>query len=85
MLPSWKGRPKHHIATNVGRYLQSGSLKESKVLISGNTWSGPYRLETGTLAVRLDISQTAAERRLHVRYKFDAAKKKQRMLEFTLS
>jgi tetratricopeptide (TPR) repeat protein len=84
-LPRWKGRPKHHSATNVGRYLQSGSLKESKIVISGNSWSGPYRLETGARSVKLDITQTAAERQLHLRYKSEVAKKKLRILEFTLS
>jgi tetratricopeptide (TPR) repeat protein len=85
MLPNWKGRSKHHIATNVGRYLQSGSFERSQVFVSGDTWSGPYRLETRPLSIRLDISQTAVRQRLHLRYKSDTAKKKQRMLEFTLS
>lgn len=84
-LPSWKGRPRHHVATNVGRYLQSRALRKSAMLISGNLWSGPYRLEAPPLSIGFDIPQTEVRRRLHLRYTSEESKKRRRILEFAQS
>jgi tetratricopeptide (TPR) repeat protein len=83
-LPSWKGRPRHHVATNVGRYLQSRALTKSPVSISGNTWSGPYRLDLDPLTISFDITRTEVQQRLHLHYESEATKKKEKMLEFTV-
>lgn len=67
-LPSWSGRSKHHIATNIGRYLQSGAL-HPKLVTARGLWSGPYRLNTAPDGIEFDLPLHKVQRVLQVRAK----------------
>src|ERR1700676_5610396 len=54
-LPSWSGRSNHHIATNVGRYLQSPKFEKFQLVTAGTRWSGPYRMNIDALSLNFDI------------------------------
>jgi len=63
-LPSWKGKRKHHIGTNVGRYLQSESV--SRLVTARTMWAGPYRLAVDRSAISFDIALTDVRTRLQL-------------------
>jgi tetratricopeptide (TPR) repeat protein len=71
-LPAWSGRSRHHIVTNVGRYLNWLDRREIKVVQAESGWAGPYRLNVRADAIVFDIPIEAASRRLG-RQQFHAA------------
>jgi hypothetical protein len=64
-LPSWRGKTRHHIGTNVGRYLQAFERAEFEPVIAQNRWAGPYRLGIGS-AVSFDVPIAEVRKRLGV-------------------
>lgn len=84
-LPSWRGKSRHHIATNVGRYLQSRELKESGLVDAGSVWSGPYRLNLSSASVKFDLPRFQVMKALQIRGVEPTSRKRRDLLEFTLA
>jgi hypothetical protein len=84
-LPSWSGRPRHHIVTYVGRYLESPELSRAKLIAARTMWAGPYRLCTDALSVGFDIPVFEVRKRLQLRPRPTSAAKREELLEFALS
>jgi tetratricopeptide (TPR) repeat protein len=82
-LPSWKGKRKHDISTNVGRYLQSIDAK--RLIESRTTWGGPYRLSANPLSVAFDVSLDTARKRLRLSSKQPTEPTRDATLQFTRS
>jgi hypothetical protein len=83
-LPSWAGKTKHHITTNVGRYLQSIERSGISLEIEGGRWAGPYRLTSPALSIEFDVPLDEARKRLRLPVQHTPAKHKE-LLRFTLS
>ncbi len=83
-LPSWSGRSKHHIATNIGRYLNSTEFERSKLVIAITIWSGPYRLNASAAGIKFDVPVDEVRKRLRVREKRSPSIERARLLRFTL-
>lgn len=84
-LPNWTGRRNHHIATNVGRYLESPEIDQAQLVEARNTWAGPYRLNLDTLAVGFDIPLFEVRKRLHLRPRPASMTRRDKLIRFTLS
>ncbi|MBV9760287.1 MAG: hypothetical protein JO340_06980 [Acidobacteriaceae bacterium] len=82
-LPTWKGRRKHDISTNVGRYLQSRDAK--RLIGSRTTWGGPYHLSADPLSVDFDVSLPTARKRLRLSSKKPLESTPDVTLQFTRS
>lgn len=82
-LPNWVGRPKHNIATNVGRYLKSPELDRIPLVEARSTWAGPYRLIVDALSVNFDVPLVEVRRRLRLRAQDPSATPRDRLLRFT--
>ncbi len=84
-LPSWSGRSRHHIATNVGRYLASRQLTQFALVTVQAKWAGPYRLNTDPLSVEFDISLFEVRKRLHLRPRPASATRREDLIRYTFS
>jgi hypothetical protein len=65
-LPCWSGKTHHHIATNVGRYLQAFEQAGVKSVVVKTRWAGPYRLQMSASTIQFDIPVAEVEKRLRV-------------------
>jgi tetratricopeptide (TPR) repeat protein len=83
-LPSWSGKTHHHIATNVGRYLQAIEQAGLRLVVVGTRWAGPYRLQTSASAIQFDLSISEVEKRLRIERQQPAIQKTE-LFRFTLS
>ncbi|HJQ69594.1 MAG TPA: hypothetical protein VKA70_11510 [Blastocatellia bacterium] len=63
-LPLWRGKPKEHIGTNVGRYIQQMEKGRIKLVEVQTLWRGPYRLQLLPWEVSFDIPIKKAGERL---------------------
>ncbi len=82
-LPGWKGRRGHHIATNIGRYLQFAPLK--RLVDTKAPWGGPYRLSLDSLLVAFDISLSEVRRHLSLRRSSETRNAQNAVLDFACS
>jgi hypothetical protein len=62
-LPSWRGKTRHHIGTNVGRYLQAFDRTGFQPVVAQNRWAGPYRLGI-VAAISFDVPIAEVRKRL---------------------
>ena len=82
-LPAWKGRPKHHVSTNIGRYLQA---PEVRALVKTDApWTGPYSLAVDSLAISFDIPLREVRRRLGLRSAVGTVRERESLLQFARS
>jgi tetratricopeptide (TPR) repeat protein len=65
-LPSWRGKTRHHIGTNIGRYLQAFERSGFELVIAENRWVGPYRLALPAGSVSFDLLLTGVRKRLGI-------------------
>ncbi len=65
-LPSWAGKSKRHIATNIGRYLQAFDRGSLALVTAEARWGGPYRLLAEPLSIGFDVSLSEVKQRLRV-------------------
>ena len=84
-LPSWSGRSRHHIATNVGRYLESRELDQFHLIDARSQWAGPYRLNADALSVGFDIPLVEVRKRLQLRPRPASATRRDELIRFTFS
>jgi tetratricopeptide (TPR) repeat protein len=82
-LPSWVGRPRRHIVTNVGRYIRSLELEEIQLVEAKSAWTGPYRLMADALSVEFDVPLVEARRRLQLREEHPSATPRDQLIRFT--
>lgn len=82
-LPSWRGKNKHHMSTNIGRYLCSSEFERSKLVEADSIWSGPYRLQTAPITIRFDIPIDEVRKRLRDREKASPSTEINKLLMFT--
>lgn len=82
-LPSWKGKSRHHISTNIGRYLQTVDF--SRFVRARSQWAGPYRLASDAFAVDFDLSLPEVRRALQVRTGEEPATERDALLRFARS
>lgn len=79
-LPGWKGKQKHHVSTNVGRYMQSVDAKQ---FVEARTrWGGPYRLSANALSVDFDVPMRIARKYLGLHPKKTVRLAREAVLEF---
>jgi len=83
-LPLWAGKMKHHIRTNIGRYLGAPELTRRHLVDTPSRWTGPYRFVAGPLLIEFDIPVTEVKKRLRVRDGRTATSRK-KLLRFTAS
>ena len=83
-LPSWSGKTRHHIATNVGRYLQAFEQAGLKPVVAKTRWAGPYRLQLAASAIQFDLSIAEVQKRLRVQRQQPTIARSE-LLRFTLS
>jgi tetratricopeptide (TPR) repeat protein len=84
-LPKWAGRSEHHIATNLGRYLQSPEVTSRRLVSAAAKWSGPYRLNLDALSISFDIPMAEVRRKLRLRSRPTVNISRPALLRFTLS
>lgn len=84
-LPSWSGRRRHHVATNIGRYLQSAELDGCQLVEAANRWAGPYRMCADTVSISFDVSMFEVRKRLQLRSRSVLGITRGKILQFTLS
>ena len=84
-LPDWIGRSRHHIATNVGRYLESPELSQAQLVDAQSRWAGPYRLKVDALSVDFDIPLFEVRKRLQLRAKPASATGRDELIRFSYS
>jgi hypothetical protein len=84
-LPSWSGRSKHHIATNVGRYLQSTRFERSQLVTAHTRWAGPYRVNVDALSISFDIPIFEVRKRLHLQSRVASVVERDKLLRFAFS
>jgi hypothetical protein len=84
-LPHWSGRSRHHIATNLGRYLQSPELDEAQLVTARTRWAGPYRLNVGALSVDFDVPVLEARKYLRLHPQPASMSERNKLLRFVLS
>jgi tetratricopeptide (TPR) repeat protein len=65
-LPSWRGRTRHHIGTNIGRYLQAFERSGLEPVIAESRWVGPYRLALPAGSVSFDVPLPEVRKRLDI-------------------
>jgi hypothetical protein len=65
-LPSWRGKNKHSVTTNIGRYLQSLERTGLNLVSAEANWAGPYRLNVGALSIKFDIPLAEVMKRLRL-------------------
>lgn len=63
-LPGWSGRSRHHIVTNVGRYLGWLAGRGIRIVDAESPWAGPYRLNVPGNSIAFDIPVEEVYRRL---------------------
>jgi tetratricopeptide (TPR) repeat protein len=80
-LPGWKGRQRHHIGTNIGRYLRSSSAL-SRLVRAGTTWAGPYHLMLDALSISFDLPLPVVRQRLRLRSEGEVLIERKAMLHF---
>ena len=83
-LPGWAGKTPHHIATNVGRYLQSFEQEGLTVVDARSRWAGPYRLRLAPSAITFDSPVDEIAKRLRLNRPGRGTDSDQ-LLRFTLS
>ena len=83
-LPSWSGKTRHHIATNVGRYMQAFEQAGVKSVLAKTRWAGPYRLQPSASAIQFDLPIAEVKERLRVQRQPHAIDRAE-LLRFTLS
>jgi tetratricopeptide (TPR) repeat protein len=83
-LPSWSGKTHHHIATNVGRYLQAFEQAGSTPVVAKTRWAGPYRLQAPASAIQFDLPISEVEKRLRIERQQPAVDRTE-LLRFTFS
>jgi tetratricopeptide (TPR) repeat protein len=83
-LPSWSGKTHHHIATNVGRYLQAFEQAGLRLVVVGTRWAGPYRLQESASSLKFDLPIAEVKKRLRVERQ-QPTRDRQELLRFTLS
>jgi tetratricopeptide (TPR) repeat protein len=66
-LPHWTGKAKHHVSTNVGRYLCAPEFVRKQLVDMRSPWAGPYRFIPGSPLIRFDIPVAEVKKRLRVR------------------
>lgn len=84
-LPGWSGRSRHHVATNVGRYLKSLERTRFQLVTERTRWAGPYRLNADALSVSFDIPLFEVRRRLLLRPLPVSATNRDKLIGFTFS
>jgi tetratricopeptide (TPR) repeat protein len=84
LLPSWSGKTRHHIATNVGRYLQMFEQAGLRPVVAKTRWAGPYRLQMSASAINFDLPISEVEKRLQVQRQQPAIDRRE-LFRFTLS
>lgn len=67
MLPGWKAKTRHHIGTNVGRYLDALERAGKQLVEARSRWVGPYRLIVDPASVTFDLPLDEAERKLRIK------------------
>ncbi len=83
-LPTWAGKSKRHITTNLGRYLQ-GFEKNGLALVTAETrWGGPYRLLANPLSIEFDVPLPEVRQRLRLAPGHAALERKE-LLRFAFS
>lgn len=65
-LPSWAGRTRHHIGTNVGRYLRAFESDDLGLVEAQTKWAGPYELQLAASAIRFDLPLEEVRKRLRI-------------------
>lgn len=83
-LPDWTGKATDHIATNIGRYLQSFERTGAQLVAAETRWAGPYRLQIAASAIEFDIPIAEVQRQLRLRRPEPPAQRAE-LLRFTLS
>ncbi len=81
-LPSWKGKNRRHVGTNIGRYLQSLERQCPELVSAETRWAGPYRLNLNALSVSFDIQPSEVRRRLQLRPLTSSATKRDVLLRY---
>ena len=84
LLPSWSGKTRHHIATNVGRYMQAFEQTALKPVVAKTRWAGPYRLQASSSAIQFDIPIAEVQKRLRIQRQQPTLDRTE-LLRFTLS
>jgi hypothetical protein len=84
-LPHWSGKRRHHIATNIGRYLQSPELQKSQIVTAATRWAGPYRLNTGRLSIGFDVPAFQVRKRLQIRLRPASNARRDKLYRFASS
>ncbi len=84
-LPHWRGKSRHHVGTNIGRYLQSPQLNAFQIVTAKARWAGPYRLNLDGLSIAFDIPMQKARNRLHLGVLPGASTSRAELIAFTLS
>jgi hypothetical protein len=83
-LPSWRGKSRHHISTNIGRYLESRELR-SKLVSAATMWSGPYCLSISPARIKFDLSRFRIAKALQLRAAQPPPSRRYNLLAFTFS
>jgi hypothetical protein len=83
-LPSWAGKNPHHIATNVGRYLQFFEQQKLTIVSERTRWAGPYQLSLPSSDVTFDLPVNDIAKRLRLK-QADHGKDRDQLLRFTFS
>ena len=84
-LPSWSGRSRHHIATNVGRYLESLEANQIEIVEARTRWAGPYRLNRDSLSFGFDVPLLKARKLLQLRHRLTSFTQRDELIRFTFS
>jgi hypothetical protein len=84
-LPHWRGKHRHHVATNIGRYLQATPLNRSQIVTAIARWAGPYRLTEDALSVAFDIPLDDVAMRLNLNTLSPSSTGRSELIGFTLS
>ena len=66
-LPSWRAKTRHHIGTNIGRYIQAFDRKGMDLVEAAAIWVGPYQLRVPASSIKFDISLDEVQKRLCIR------------------
>jgi len=54
-LPLWVGRTRHHVGTNVGRYVQQLQASGVRLVEARTAWRGPYRILATSSEIEFDV------------------------------
>jgi tetratricopeptide (TPR) repeat protein len=83
-LPAWTGKPEDHIATNIGRYLQTFERAGLQIVATEARWAGPYRMKVAGPSIEFDLSIAEVQRQLRLR-RPKPVEERAELLRFTLS